>query len=1144
MTRTFNRQPLSVNTPNKDNIKDYFFNHYNWKGLNDDKNFLTIDQETFSDCDNVYIDKEGLLRSRPSLKYNRGLDIKKIWELSGIEIILKENNLTFTNTQTSSKLIVTENVWQDIVPVLVDEKIFIFSSSGIAYYDILTNKYVITNDVIYSPINTMYINNILSENKDDNNILTNKHKIQYNYNGANYNFSNFINKTVDVKISNSNYNINNFNENTPLTFVDKFTNSDTKIYDDYGRYTNLPISISENGVILKYNTSTGIISYSSDGKIYNTLPPLNNLKLAKISRDGYYAFGITDTTIYVYSLFKTTDSGYKYTYWQDLFKCQSNYSEWYNSLPWTSKAFNFLENVNSCEFQSDDNFVINVSCLLNKSLIITYGGETVNDYHLSFLYICEAGKLSTKVISDPVGYIDNSFKTSLNKVNENEYNIKITASNTINLHKQYLPYSNTENIVKIKVTDVTYNELDSNKYSRITVKYTIDGTEDEKTAITENINFALVNNKYDKYVRYGAYGSLRSSKIAIFAIAKYNLSNDTIDINLNFVMVNDNTFCFSGKPTLVDNNNSIYALSNSVDYSSISSEFLKNLKSNGSYEVSSNIALLSLWSVYYVDNGGLSNKYYLQSIQYFRLSIYNLLYLSQNNIQGNNLIRKPSLNDILVFNDIVTFSYMSNDNYVNIIQYKYIKNENGDETLNTVNKKLDIINDTMQVLSLNGHNVYITLNSFEFVKLTLSKSNNYLLTNNKLYPYTVYDNDTSKYTGIDLLHKNVVPIEYYYAGNSMDSIYYIKDNILYSSSAIKNITITETIDGEFNYVVPSYIAELDEYYFAIGKTLYISSKRYDKDGNYQWYFPENNKITFDYEITNLHPISDKEIAVFLQNSIYYVTYDSDNKLYRAYKTRAQVGCLKGCDVITTFDSKYTLFNSERGIVTMSYQEFISSQEQSLSYITDTIYSVYKNYSSENIKLYKYSYWIIVYKLNSNKGFVYDTRNGSWWPMSISTYITNILTIDNKINILSEGKIFNLNTSDTNYIDYGNKIISWFIKSQKLYLNAINYYKHIANITFMSVHDLKYLQDNDYNINELDCKLQINNYRKKIDGNIDTNDGEVLNYKVENIRTFVQRLNFSKVNEFEYKLSNIDNVISVPLSLSGITIKYMIGDKIR
>ena len=157
---------------------------------------------------------------------------------------------------------------------------------------------------------------------------------------------------------------------------------------------------------------------------------------------------------------------------------------------------------------------------------------------------------------------------------------------------------------------------------------------------------------------------------------------------------------------------------------------------------------------------------------------------------------------------------------------------------------------------------------------------------------------------------------------------------------------------------------------------------------------------------------------------------------------------------------------------MSYQEFISSQEQSLSYITDTIYSVYKNYSSENIKLYKYSYWIIVYKLNSNKGFVYDTRNGSWWPMSISTYITNILTIDNKINILSEGKIFNLNTSDTNYIDDGNKIISWFIKSQKLYLSAINYYKHIANITFMSVHDLKYLQDNDYNINELDCKLQI------------------------------------------------------------------------
>ena len=68
MAKTFNRRPLSVNTPSANDVKNYFFNHYTWKGLADDKNFLAVDQETFADCNNVYMDSEGLLRSRPSIK--------------------------------------------------------------------------------------------------------------------------------------------------------------------------------------------------------------------------------------------------------------------------------------------------------------------------------------------------------------------------------------------------------------------------------------------------------------------------------------------------------------------------------------------------------------------------------------------------------------------------------------------------------------------------------------------------------------------------------------------------------------------------------------------------------------------------------------------------------------------------------------------------------------------------------------------------------------------------------------------------------------------------------------------------------------------------------------------------------------------
>lgn len=68
MARTFNRYPMSVNTPDKQDIKDYFFNQYNWKGICEDKNYLAVDQYTSADAKNVYVDNEGMLRSRPSLK--------------------------------------------------------------------------------------------------------------------------------------------------------------------------------------------------------------------------------------------------------------------------------------------------------------------------------------------------------------------------------------------------------------------------------------------------------------------------------------------------------------------------------------------------------------------------------------------------------------------------------------------------------------------------------------------------------------------------------------------------------------------------------------------------------------------------------------------------------------------------------------------------------------------------------------------------------------------------------------------------------------------------------------------------------------------------------------------------------------------
>ena len=49
MARTINRVPTTVPTPSNDNVKSYYFNHYNWKGINENDNFLAVDQESFED---------------------------------------------------------------------------------------------------------------------------------------------------------------------------------------------------------------------------------------------------------------------------------------------------------------------------------------------------------------------------------------------------------------------------------------------------------------------------------------------------------------------------------------------------------------------------------------------------------------------------------------------------------------------------------------------------------------------------------------------------------------------------------------------------------------------------------------------------------------------------------------------------------------------------------------------------------------------------------------------------------------------------------------------------------------------------------------------------------------------------------------
>ena len=339
-------------------------------------------------------------------------------------------------------------------------------------------------------------------------------------------------------------------------------------------------------------------------------------------------------------------------------------------------------------------------------------------------------------------------------------------------------------------------------------------------------------------------------------------------------------------------------------------------------------------------------------------------------------------------------------------------------------------------------------------------------------------------------------------------------------------------DGTDNLLDITIINRLDDFYLASGKTLYVTEYRED-DGDFRWYLPELTKHTFNSNITNLYPISSTEMGIFFENEIWY-RYLSEQG-YRYTKSKIELGVRAGGDILASYDGTRLIFATERGIVSLSYQDFVASTDQVISFLSDAIHLEIEEFCKQPVSFFKNDYWIFVYHKNSNELYVLDSRNNSWWFWSLSNKIEKFVRYNDDILILSsDGTFHKFSKSNENYFDYDGKKypIDWYVTSQKLHLSQINNYKHIVNMTLNSVIDTE---------TYLTLFLDIINYRKTIDGGKTEN----IAYRVETLRTYVQRLNYFKVNEFQYTLrSDNENKHPLPLSLSSIGIKYKIQGQVR
>ena len=282
---------------------------------------------------------------------------------------------------------------------------------------------------------------------------------------------------------------------------------------------------------------------------------------------------------------------------------------------------------------------------------------------------------------------------------------------------------------------------------------------------------------------------------------------------------------------------------------------------------------------------------------------------------------------------------------------------------------------------------------------------------------------------------------------------------LYVNNHTKTIELTVDNYGDTppNKFVPDHITKLNSWFFAVGNKLYINDARYDDNNNLQWYLHDELIQPFDEEIVGIKNISTSVVAIFLPHSIWYA-YMDDNGLYHYRQSRIDVVIKPGTDFISSYDGTETLFACDQGIASMTYQNFVSTDDQKLKFITDNILDDYREQWREQdmVKLFKYSFWIIVYSSRNHVFFVYDTRNQSWWPMTIANgSVINLIDNDSvdyndELIVVASGKACSLGYD--RYYDMTNNrkvIITWNMDTQRLHLGSLDYYKHLRAISLTS-----------------------------------------------------------------------------------------------
>ena len=1138
--RTFKRTPNNVNTrlgAYNDSVKH--FNQLEWKGIIENKNIFTTDQLSQADAKNVYVDEHGSLVSRKPLLEESLKDIIPIdnelidkikfghWDVycsknkdNIIEIVITNNQNSYTlNNITKYHIVSIENY------------IICFNDTGAKLFDVNTPDagWQDFNKFVEIPVFKRIVGNTVTEY--DKNQFTNKYIEEYIWSN--------ISRPILPKKQRANVTI------TAGGITNDWTLDQIDILTDYRLLKEIyykpelnnnsrdtsDISMAK-GIICITQTDKVLVSFNNGDTFTTYWYPEHGklLNVHSISDDGSSYFFVALDGVYRLNL---GDGTWTVIHPHD--DSNKTLGETYTYSSRGKMLYHFL---------TKDIFVF---VLFANGLNTTLAGKGCEFPVLWFMGPWLAGY-------DTIPYADNQdfntravpkFKTHI-KIKD-EYRGKLGCS--VALARQYYTFD-----------DVTDNKFYwGNVYE--TVPRQSDFGNPAQPFLKLSSNSCVKIFLEDGYVNKNMSFADTPSSTNMPSIGTPELQKFATIMCAGF------RFVYDDAPVAADNQVFILPGSYCGDYVYNSEHFTEalDIKAFWNNRIPSNTSLTNLPPIasrigYNIiseksDDYEFSPKLVTLSNDSYKIALnFNIFGLVIDNILQTGATIDGSTYTIsgkmFFTND---GSYRPSSTYAANGWREFtwiIGRQNGANVENTLLNELTISNTRYLELTYTGYDNKVYSVPLDFFTPLINLNDRIGIAGGALYYKNASNQLTAQYITTDNAKDDVNNPWQSHTINNSTQIAITEQSLLIRSSDNK-LFVSEFNDSDQAKI--DFEIGTDEPYLGVptvsfsGADLYLGFDNYltitsnsRKEDALLFNLPTVTNQYFRTTITNLINISTTDVAIFFEDKIIICSKVEDTTLgfrYDYYPTKLSTGVRLGDDVINTLEGSFTIFPTKRGVACMNYQAFMATTEQVLTYISDNIEDKYDKFYAESTNIKIIQVRNKLFMSNGTKDIlIYDLIAGSWWywqiPQNIKKLLSDQLDLQVITNKLCAFKDHNV------YKDFPHTIheekIDWYIMSQPLYLKAPNHYKNLKQLVFQFL-------DDKYTERQHTILVQIQCYRKKLN----SKEPELIAFKIEDLRTFVKRFNYWKINEVQYALgSDNDTLIPTKLRLNGISIKYEIGEEVR